>query len=42
MTQKDNVKNRANEVNISWQTFSYVNYSEAISQDTYLHKINFI
>ena len=40
MTQKDNMKNRANEVKISWQTFSYVNYSEAIQQNTYIKQIS--
>ena len=42
MTQKDNAKDRGNEINISWQTFSYVDHSEAIQHNTELNKAKFI
>ena len=42
MTQKDNMKNRGNKINISWQTFSYVDHSEAIQHNTELSKTKFI
>ena len=31
MTQKDNVKNRGNEINISWQTLSYADHNTILN-----------